>query len=194
MRKIFGLFALLLLVSCSDDDNENTYVNPTANGAMTVNGVTTNLNNGFIVKPYSGTDPNYDSRRFYVVLTDGGVTMFNNDFVFDDNVHQLIDFNLYVDEEAPVGVQNTTYNLYIPGTGFDMGNPFIDHTNISTNIVLHNGQFVSGDGLSSDDMDAGQVAISQTDGIYTLTFNFSNDNNTVSGTFSGTLTELIYEY
>lgn len=196
MKKIYSLLTLVLvlLVSCSDDDNNNTYVNPTVNGSLTVNGVTTNINNGFIIKPYTGPNPDYDSRRFYIVLSDGDVTLFNNDLIFSDNTHQLIDFNLYTAEDAPVGVQNTTYNLYIPENGMDMGNPFIDHTSVSTNLVRQNGQVVSGDGLDSDDMNAGQLTLTQSNGIYTLTFSFSNDDNTVSCSFTGTLTELIYEY
>ena len=196
MKKIHALFALVLLltVSCADDDHNNPVVYPTVNGALTVNGVTKNINKGYVIKPYTGTDPNYDQRRFYVILSDGDVTLFNNDLVFSDNTHQLIDFNLYTHEDAAGSVQNATYNLYIPKTGFDMGNAFIDHTNISTNLVLQNGQVVSGDGLDSDDMDAGQLTLAHTDGVYTLAFSFSNDGNTVSGNFTGTLTELIYEY
>ena len=196
MKKIYSLFALvvLLLVSCSDDDNNNTYVNPQVNGTLTVNGVTTDVNNGFIIKPYSGTNPDHDRRRFYIILSDGDVTLFNNDLIFSEDTHQLIDFNLYTDDDAAGGVQNTIYNLYIPETGFDMSDPFIDHTNISTNLVKENGQVVSGDGLDSDDMDAGQLTLTQNSGVYTLTFSFSNDGNTVSGSFTGTLTELIYEY
>ena len=194
MKKISTLLTLLLmvLVSCSDDDN--TAVNATANGTLTVNGVTTAINNGFVIMPYTGTDPDYDSRRFYILLSDGDLTLFNNDFIFSDNTHQLIDFNLYTDENLPGAIQNATYNLFIPETGFDMGSPFIDHTNISTNLILQNGELVSGDGLDSDDMDAGQLTLSQSNGIYTLAFSFSNGGNTVSGRFTGTLTELNYQY
>ena len=195
--KAIVLLALVFftLVSCSDDDNATYYPTPvTSDGTLTVNGVTTNIGNGFIIKPYTGTDPNYDSRRFYVVLTDGTISLEDNDIVYSDNIHHLIDFNLYTDEEAAVGVQNTTYNLFIPGTGFDMGNPFIDHTSIDTNVAVQNGNYVSGDNLDSDDMDAGQLTINQNNGIYTLSFSFSNNGNAVNGTYTGTLTELNFQY
>jgi hypothetical protein len=167
MKKITSLFALMLLVlvSCSDDDNQITYVNPPAAGTMTVNGVTTNISNGFIIKPYTGTDPDYDSRRFYIVLTDGTAAIEENELTYSDNVHQLIDFNLYTAEDAPTGVQNTTYNLFIPETGFDMADAFIDHTSINTNIVFQNGEYLSGDDFVWYELFAVQFSIQKNYGF-----------------------------
>ena len=196
MKKVTILFVILFVVltSCSNNETASTAPTPVAAGVMTVNGVTTQLRHAFVVMPYTGNNPDYDKRRFYLVLTDGTLNMINNEIVYDSNIHQLIDFNLYSAADHLSTVQNTTYNLYVPNSGFDFNNPLIDHTSIDTSIAIQNGVYVSGDSLDSDDMEAGQITITQNNSGYTISFAFSNGGNNVSGNFTGNLTPLNYTY
>jgi len=73
-------------------------------------------------------------------------------------------------------------------TNVNFNDPFIDHTGINTNVVIKNGALVSRTSLSSDDMTSGQTSISYNNGIYTINFSFSNAQNTITGTYTGTLT------
>lgn len=196
MRKINTLFVILFAVLTSCSNNETATSVPTAisNGSLTVNGVTTTLNNAFVVMPYAGNNPDYDKRRFYLILTDGTLNMVNNEISYDSNINQLIDFNLYSAADQLSTVQNTTYNLYVPNSGFDFNNPLIDHTAIDTNITIENGQYISSNSLDSDDMEDGQITLTQNNNVYTISFSFSNAGNTIIGNFTGNLTPLNYSY
>lgn len=199
MKKIFSLIVFaFLLISCTDNDDKEPDApipTPANAGSFSINNVPTGgFARGYIIKPYTGDDPSYDKRRFYVVLTDGEISMVDNELVFADNVHNVLDFNLYTDEDVPGAVQNTTYNLYVPGSGFDMSNPFIDHSALSYNVVLQNGEFVSGDEIDSDDMAAGLLNLTGNNGVYSLSFQFTQTGFSASGTFVGPLIELNYQY
>lgn len=184
---------VFLAFSCSDDDDKTILPSNFA-GTLTINGVSTQIDKGFIIPPYTGDNPDYDKRRFYIALTDGNISVADNDLVYGSNVHQLVDFNLYTSTAAIGTVQNTTYSLYIPGSGFDMANPYIDHSGMNTNVVIQNGEFISSEEFSSDDMNIGQMTLSNTNGAYNISFSFSNDDDTISGTFTGTLTQLNMQY
>lgn len=161
-------------------------------GTLTVNGVTTSINKGYLLPNYTGMDPMFDSRRFYIILSDGDVSFVDNEYVYADNIHQMIDFNLYTSSNNSGSVENTTYTLWNT-TGFDWDTAFIDHSGISTNVIMQNGHPDSMDHLSSDDMDNGQCTISENNGVYTLTFSFSDGQNTINGNFVGTLTHFNYQ-
>lgn len=196
MRKLNLLFVFFLLIglgtSCSSDDSaSNNNIN---SGKLIVNGVERPLLKGYLRPNYTGNNVNYDKRRFYLILTNGDVAMENNDLVHSDNITQLIDFNMYCSIEHPGSVEYTTYNVFNSHTDTDFNDAFIDHSGINTNVVLQNGEYISGDSLSSDDMTNGQAGISYSNGIYTINFSFSNAENTVTGTYTGTLTELNYQY
>ena len=102
--------------------------------------------------------------------------------------------NQYCSTLNPGTVEYTTYNLKNSHTNVNYNDPFIDHSGIKTNVILNNGAFVSGDSLSSDEMTSGQTSVSYNNGIYTITFSFSNAQNIISGTYTGTLSNLNYQY
>lgn len=193
MIKLNVLFILITTVviisSCSKSED-----GPTSSGKMIVNGVEKTLTKGFIMPNYTGSDENYDKRRFYLILTNDEVTLQNNNFVYSDNITQLIDFNMYSSAQNTGSVEYTTYNVNNSFNNIDFNDAFIDHSGINTNVVIQNGAFVSGDSLSSDDMTSGQASISYNNGIYTINFSFSNAQNTVTGTYTGMLTTLDYQY
>jgi len=193
MKNLISIFTVLLstllLSSCSDNDDSLKL-----GGKLVVNGVEHPLTKGFIVPNYTGDNPDYDKRRFYFVLTNGDIALNDNSYVYSDNITQLIDFNMYCSIENPGSVEYTTYSLFNTFTDTDFNDAFIDHSGINTNVELQNGEFVSGDSLSSDDMTSGQATISHNNGIYTINFYFSNEENTVTGTYTGTLTELNIQY
>lgn len=193
LKLFIGLLIGFMILSCSsDDDNGNQQ--PTVAGELIINGQTYDLTKGFIIPNYTGTDPNYDPRRFYFILTNGDVTLDNNDFVYSNNITQLIDFNMYSSVSSSGSVENTSYTIYDPtDTNFDFDSAYIDHSGINTNVVIQNNQYVSSDSISSDDLE-GQATISENNGIYTISFSFSNSQNTISGTFTGSLTDLNYQY
>lgn len=183
------LFVSFVFLSCSDDDN-NQSVNV---GEMTVNGQSYPLTKGFIIPNYIGDDPNYSPRRFYFVLTNGDVSLVNNQFVYSDNITQLIDFNMFTSFENSGSVEETIYPIYLTSPNVNYEDAFLGHSSINTNVVIQNGEYVSSNNISSDDL-TGQVTISKNNEIYTITFSFNNDDNAISGTFTGKLTELEYEY
>ena len=198
MKKLNLLFALLISIimisSCSkSEDNPKSNIT-TNSGKLIVNGVEKTLTKGFIIPNYNGTDVNYNKRRFYFILTNDEVTLQNNNFIYSNNITQLIDFNMYCSSVNPGSVQYTTYNVKNSHTNVNYNDPFIDHSGINTNIVIQNGAFVSGNSLSSDDMTSGQTSISNNNGIYTINFSFSNAQNNITGTYTGTLTNLNYQY
>ncbi len=191
---VLALSAMIQLTSCSKSENSSSTSIPANSGKLIVNGVEQTLTKGFIIPNYTGLDVNYDKRRFYFILTNGDVTLQNNTFLYSNTITQLIDFNMYCSSLNPGSVQNTTYNVKNAHTNVNYNDPFIDNSSINTNVVVQNGAFVSGNSLSSDDMTSGQATISNTNEIYTIHFAFSNAQNTVSGTYTGTLTTLNYQY
>lgn len=198
MKKIKLLFSLLILIissfSCSKND-ENTINNiPTNSGKLIVNGVEKTLTKGFIKPNYNGTDVNYDKRRFYFILTNDDVTLENNNYVYSNNITHLINFEMYCSEQNLGSVQYTTYNLKNSNTNVNYSDAFIDHSGIKTNVVIQNGTYVSGNSISSDIMTSGQTSISYNNGIYTINFSFSNAQNNITGTYTGTLINLEYQY
>lgn len=198
MKKLNLLFTLIisiiLFTSCSKSDDNPTTNIPTNSGKLIVNGVEKKLTKGFIIPNYNGTNVNYNKRRFYFILTNDEVTLQNNNFIYSNNITQLIDFNMYCSNQNPGSVQYTTYNLKNTHTNVNYNDPFIDHSGINTNLVIQNGAFVSGSSISSDDMTSGQTTISYNNGIYTINFSFSNAQNNITGTYTGTLTNLNYQY
>ena len=101
---------------------------------------------------------------------------------------------MYSSVSSSGSVENTLYKIYDPtDTNFDFDSSYIDHSGINTNVVIQNNQYVSSDSISSDDLE-GQATISENNGIYTISFSFSNSQNTISGTFTGSLTDLNYQY
>ncbi|HMC00823.1 MAG TPA: hypothetical protein VKN14_07295 [Flavobacteriaceae bacterium] len=195
LNLLIGLLIGFMILSCSSDDG-NGNQEPTIAGELIVNGQTYDLTKGFIIPNYTGSDTNYDTRRFYFILTNGDITLDNNDFVYSDNITQLIDFNMYSSVSGSGTVENTTYSNYMwndPDPNFDFSQAYIDHSGINTNVVIQNNQYVSADSISSDDLE-GQATISENNGIYTILFSFSNSQNTISGTFTGSLTDLNYQY
>jgi hypothetical protein len=198
MKKLNLLFKLLisiiLISSCSKNEDNSTNNIPINSGKLIVNGVEKTLTKGFIIPNYNGTDVNYNRRRFYFILTNDEVTLQNNNFIYSNNITQLIDFNMYCSSVNLGSVQYTTYNLKNSFTNINYNDPFIDHSGINTNVVIQNGTFVSGNSLDSDDMTTGQTTISNNNGIYTINFSFSNAQNNITGTYTGTLTNLNYQY
>jgi hypothetical protein len=195
MRKLKSIFTLLtsiiLFLSCSKSDDPINNI-PTNSGKLIVNGVEKTLIKGFIRPNYTGTDVTYENRRFYLILTNDEVAVQNNNLIYSDKITQLIDFNMYSSSLNPGSVQYTTYNVKNSHTNVNFNDPFIDHTSINTNVVIKNGVLVSRTALSSDDMTSGQTSISYNNGIYTINFSFSNAQNTITGTYIGTLTALNY--
>jgi hypothetical protein len=198
MRKLKLFFTLLISIflfsSCSKSDENPSNTIPTNSGKLIVNGIEKTLTKGFIIPNYNGTDVSYDKRRFYFILTNDEVTLQNNNFIYSNNITQLIDFNMYCSNLNPGSVQFTTYNVKNSHTNVNYNDPFIDHSGINTNVVIRNGAFVSGNSLSSDDMTSGQTSISYNNGIYTINFSFSNAQNIISGTYTGILTNLNYQH
>lgn len=198
MNKLNLLFTFLISItlfsSCSKNDDNITSDISTNSGKLIVNGVEKTLTKGFIIPNYNGTDVNYNKRRFYFILTNDEVTLQNNNYIYSNNITQLIDFNMYCSSLNPGSVQYTTYNVKNSHTNVDYSDPFIDHSGINTNVVIQNGAFVSGNSLSSDDMTSGQTSISYNNGIYTINFSFSNAQNNITGTYTGTLKILNYQY
>ena len=198
MRKLKLIFTLLtsiiLLSSCSKSEENPTNNNPTNSGKLIVNGVEKTLTKGFIIPNYTGTNTNYDKRRFYFILTNEDVTLQNNNFIYSNNITQLIDFNMYCSNLNPGSIQYTTYQVRNTHTNVNYNNPFIDHSSINTNLTIQNGAIVSGNSISSEDMTTGQTSISYTNGIYTINFSFSNAQNNITGTYTGSLTNLNYQY
>lgn len=200
MRKLKLLFTALLsflmLTSCSKDEENAGNVTPIQinRGKLIVNGVEKPVNKGFIIPNYTGTDVNYNNRRFYFILTNGDVTLENNDFVYSDNITQLIDCNMYCSSLNPGSIQSTTYPLKNSFTSVNSNDAYIDHSGINTNVVLQNGEYVSGNSLDSDDMTSGHAEVTVNNGIYTINFSFSNAQNNISGTYTGTMTNLNYQY
>jgi hypothetical protein len=203
MKKINLLFTLLisiiLISSCSKSEDNTTSNIPTSNiptnsGKLIVNGLEKPLTKGFIKPNYNGNDVNYNKRRFYLILTNDEVTLQNNNYIYSNNITQSIDFNMYCSDQNLGNVQYTTYNVKNSHTNVNYNDPFIDHSGIYTNVLIQNGTFVSGNSLNSDDMTSGQASISFNNGIYTINFSFSNAQNNISGTYTGTLTTLNYIY
>jgi hypothetical protein len=198
MKKLNLLFTLLISIivisSCSKSEDNPISSIPTNSGKLIVNGVEKTLTKGFIIPNYNGTDVNYNKRRFYFILTNDEVTLQNNNFIYSNNIKQLIDFNMYCSSLNPGSIQYTTYNVKNSHTNVNYNDPFIDHSGINTNVVIQNGVFVSGNSLNSDDMTVGQTSISNNNGIYTINFSFSNAQNNITGTYTGTLTNLNYQY
>lgn len=187
------LIGLMIFSSCSSDDDKEDQ-QPTVAGELIVNGQAYDLTKGFVIPNYTGINPNYNPRRFYVILANGDVTLNNNDFVYSDNITQLIDFNMYSSVSSSGGIENTSYTVYnTTDVNFDFDSAYIDHSGINTDVVIQNNQYVSSSSISSNDLE-GQATISESNGIYTISFSFSNSQNTINGTFTGSLTDLNYEY
>lgn len=189
MKKLSLFFTVLIgiiIMSCSsDDDNGNQ---TSIAGELIINGQSFDLTKGFIIPNETGTDPGSEPRRFYFILTNGDVSYSNDEFTYSDNITQAIDFNMYSSVQSSGSVENTTYPIYdFSDPNFDFNGAFIDHSGINSNVVIQNGNYISSDSLSSDDMD-GQATITENNGIYTITFSYTNNQNTVSGNYTGTLT------
>jgi hypothetical protein len=186
LNLIIGILIGLTILSCSSD-NDNGNQTDIA-GELIVNGESFELTKGFIIP----NTPESDPRRFYFQLTNGDVTYANNEFTFSDSITQLIDFNMYSSIEGDGNIENTTYPIYdFSDPNFDSDNAWIDHSGVNTNVVIENGNYISANSLSSDDMD-GQAAITiHNNDTYTITFSYTNNENTVSGTFTGPLMNLL---
>jgi hypothetical protein len=189
MKRIVLIFTLVFtLFSCSSDEslsNENA-----STGTFKINdGKELQVNKGYIIPPYIGTSTNYNPRRFYIILTDGDVTINNNnELVYSENIHQAIDFNLYTDAQNSKTIQQTIYGLWTPNmTNFDWDSAYINHSAISSNVVMKNGQPISMDKLSSDDMNVGSLNLSKVNDVYTLEYVFKNNTNNVTGKYVGKL-------
>ena len=194
VKVLFLLLFTLSLSSCSDDDNDNQQ--PTVLGKLIVNEQSFDLTRGFIIPNYTGSDPNYNPRRFYFILSNGSVALKNNKFIYSDSITQAIDFNMYSSTAKSGTIENTTYKNYMwddPAPNFDFNQAYIDHSGIDTNLVIQNSKYISGNSISSDSL-VGQASISNSNGIYSISFSFSNSKNTISGTFKGNLKDLNWEY
>lgn len=191
MKKIFILFLIasnFIISSCSSDDNSSSN-----NGELIVNGVSYPLSKGYIVPNYSGDNLEYNSRRFYIVLSNGDVSMVNNEFVFGNNITQLIDFNLFSSTPYSGSVEQTSYPVFATHPNISYDDAFLDHSSINTEVVIQNNEYISSNRIGSDNL-VGQVTISKTNQIYTVAFSFQNNENTISGTFTGKLSQLNYNY
>lgn len=185
-----AIFIALLSLSCSSDDSNSS----TNLGVLTVNGQSFPLTKGFIIPNYTGNNPSYNPRRFYFILTNDEVSLINNQYIYGNGIKQLINFNMYVSSTHAGSVENTTYPIYdTSDPNFSWDNAYIDHSGINTNVVIQNNNYVSSTSLSSDDLD-GHATISKNDTTYTITFSFSNAQNTVFGNYTGPLTDLNYLY
>ena len=188
LNLLVGLLIGLTILSCSSDDGNGNQINVA--GELIVNGQNFALTKGFIIPNSDGSDPNSDPRRFYFILTNGNLSYSNNEFSFSDDITQAIDFNMYSSVESSGSVESTTYPIYdFSNPNFDFDDAFIDHSGVNTNVIIQNGNYVSSDSLSSDDME-GQATMTENNGIYSITFSYINSQNTVSGNFTGTLTDL----
>ncbi len=183
MNKLFLFLATILICSCSSDDDSVS----SSDGNFSLNGQTRDLTRGYIVMPSSTNDEEADPRRFYIILTDGTITYQNGSIVYGADIHQFVDFNLYTDADNPGVVQQTTYDLWF-NTSFDSA--FIDHSSILHDVDINQGEPVLGTQLSSENMDNGQLNITQSGDNFTLAFSFSDANDVVTGNYSGPLTIL----
>ncbi|WP_298239508.1 hypothetical protein [uncultured Algibacter sp.] len=189
MKKLNLFFTLLIgltILSCSSDDDNGNQTD--VSGELIVNGQSFELTKGYIIP----NTPQSDPRRFYFSLTNGDMTYENNEFTFSDNITQLIDFNMYSSVEGDGDIENTTYPIYdFSDPNFDSDNAWIDHSGVNTNVVIENGNYVSTNSLSSDDMDGQATIIINNNDTYTITFSYTNNQNIVSGTFTGPLINLL---
>ena len=196
MKKITLLLAFfaLILTSCSDDEKTPATFPVTNTGTLTIDGQTVAVGKAYLIKPYTGSNPDYDKRRFYVALTNGTITVANGELVYGNDITQMADFNLYTSVSGAGSVQNAAYPLYIPDSGFDTQDAFTDFAGFGKNLVVQDNQPVSGEMLDSDDLGNGQVQILQANGLYTISFNFNGNGHQISGQYSGTVNELEYVY
>ncbi|MBD3581698.1 hypothetical protein [Flavobacterium selenitireducens] len=186
MKKIALLFALILAVSCSsDDDNSNSAAN-----RFMMNGVARSIPKAYMIAPSDGFDPQIDPRRFYIVLTDGTVSYENGELILSDDIHQLVDFNLYTDAGHPGSVQQTTYTLWSQDPNFDYNSAYIGHASMNYDITFSGGVPTIGERISSNDMDHAQIALSRSGGSYLMNFMFSDETNSASGHYEGPVTIL----
>ena len=186
LNLIIGILIGLTILSCSSDDDNGNQTDIV--GELIVNGESFELTKGFIIP----NTPESDPRRFYFQLTNGDITYANNEFTFSDSITQLIDFNMYSSVEGDGNIENTTYPIYdFSDPNFDSDNAWIDHSGVNTNVVIENGNYISANSLSSDDMDGQATMTINNNDTYTITFSYTNNENTVSGTFTGPLTNLL---
>lgn len=186
MKNLISIFTVLLstilLTSCSDNDDSLKL-----GGKMVINGVEYPLTQGAIIHNYTGDDTvNNDPRKFYITLANGAIGLADNWYVYSNSITHLINFSLLTSLEHQGSVEHTTFPIFSPG--MDFNKPFINNIGIYTNTVIENGLPVSGDNLSSINTITGQVSISESNGIYTIVFSFSNAENTVTGNYRGRLT------
>ncbi len=176
----------LTILSCSSDDDKGNLID--VSGELIVNGESFDLTKGYILPNRAESD----ARRFYFILTNGDVTYENNEFTFSDNITQSIDFNMYSSIDSNGNIENTTYPIYdFSDPNFDSDNAWIDHSDVNTNVVIENENYISSNSLSSDDMN-GQATIKiNNNETYTITFYYSNSQNIVTGNFTGQLLNLL---
>lgn len=191
---LLTLFIGLITFSCSTDDNdneENTFgPGYLPNGAINVNGEFYPLTKGFLKPNYTGNDPGLDPRRYYLILTNGDVSLSNETYTFSNYTTQLVDFNMYSSVEGSGTVENTTYPIYDPSDpDFNLDGAFIDHSGVNTDVVIENGSYISATSLSTDDL-SGSASIIESFGSYSISFSYSNNDNTIYGAFNGQLTIL----
>lgn len=186
LNLLIGILIGLTILSCSSDDNNGNQTD--VSGELIVNGQSFALTKGYVIP----NTPQSDPRRFYFSLTNGDMTYENYEFNFSDNITQVIDFNMYSSIEGDGNIENTTYPIYdFSDPNFDSDNAWIDHSGVNTNVVIENGNYISSNSLSSDDMDGQATMAINNDGTYTITFLYTNSENTVSGTFTGPLINLL---
>lgn len=186
MKKIALALALIFAISCSsDDDNSSSSANQ-----FSLNGVVRSIPKAYMVAPSDGFDPQIDPRRFYLVLTDGTISYQNGELILGDDIHQLVDFNLYTDSEHAGAIQQTTYTLWSQDPNFDYNSAYIGHASMNYNITFDDGVPTIGERISSNDMDQAQLALTRSGNSYTLNFLFSDEINSAFGHYEGPITIL----
>lgn len=186
MKKLLGLLlGASLLTSCSGDDNGGG-----ASGSITINGDTTELKRGYIALPSDGSNPDFDPRRFLIILTDGSIVNQDGELGLSANTHRLISLNMNTDIAHAGNVQNTTYPMWTLHHDIDRDGPFSE-VFLDDDIVVEDGDIESSVEYSSDTMDAGSVTVDKDGSTYHITVHMHNDGNDIDAEFHGKLTEIV---
>ena len=169
----------LSLLSCSSD-NENK-----VGGEVVINGESYELKKGIIVI-------SNDQKTFHILLANGEVFYDPNrsykegPYYFSDNTTQYIDFEMHGAIGNAGNIESAIYSFPNDKPNFDYNTPYMHYVGVYTNLITINGIVSSFEWLNSDNM-TGQAELTKVGDAYKITFSYGNQQNAVSGTYSGPL-------